>query len=42
MSGAEAIKSAAAAEAGPAVADATEATATSAAPIPSAEIAVEA
>lgn len=42
VSGAEAIKSAAAAEAGPAVADATEATATSAAPIPSAEIAVEA
>ncbi|KAJ4303744.1 sister chromatid cohesion protein 1 [Kalmusia sp. IMI 367209] len=42
VSGAEAIKSAAAAEAGPTPADDTQATATSAAPIPSAEIAVEA
>ncbi|KAJ4346521.1 sister chromatid cohesion protein 1 [Didymosphaeria variabile] len=42
VSGAEAIKSAAAAEAGPSVRDDTQTTATSAAPIPSAEIAVEA
>lgn len=40
VSGAEAIKSAAAAEAGPAVADSAQASATPAAPIPSAEIAV--
>lgn len=40
VSGAEAIKSAAAAEAGPSVADDTQTSATSVAPIPSAEIAV--
>ncbi|KAL1597250.1 sister chromatid cohesion protein 1 [Paraconiothyrium brasiliense] len=40
VSGAEAIKSAAAAEAGPSIRDDTQTTATSAAPIPSAEIAV--
>ncbi|KAF1973288.1 hypothetical protein BU23DRAFT_464776 [Bimuria novae-zelandiae CBS 107.79] len=42
VSGAEAIKKAAAAEAGPAITDDTQATATSAAPIPSAEIFAEA
>lgn len=42
VSGAEAIKSAAAAEAVPAISDDTQATTTSAAPVPSAEIAVEA
>jgi cohesin complex subunit SCC1 len=42
VSGAEAIKTAAAAEAGPSIRDDTQTSATSAAPIPSAEIAVEA
>lgn len=42
VSGAEAIKSAAAAEAGPSIRDDTQTSATSAAPLPSAEIAVEA
>ncbi|KAL5392859.1 hypothetical protein DPSP01_000554 [Paraphaeosphaeria sporulosa] len=41
VSGAEAIKSAAAAEAGPSIRDDTQTSATSAAPLPSAEIAVE-
>lgn len=42
VSGAEAIKSAAAAEAGPSIRDDTQTSATSAAPLPSAEIALEA
>ncbi|KAF2445930.1 hypothetical protein P171DRAFT_520640 [Karstenula rhodostoma CBS 690.94] len=42
VSGAEAIKSAAAAEAGPSIRDDTQTSATSAVPLPSAEIAVEA